>query len=56
MLPALLTTHLCSLISDVDRMAFSVIWEIDSKTFEIKNKKFAKTCIKSRAALNYYKA
>lgn len=32
MLPGLLTETLCSLISDIDRMAFSVIWEIDSKT------------------------
>jgi exosome complex exonuclease DIS3/RRP44 len=56
MLPMLLTTNLCSLVSDVDRMAFSVIWEIDSKTFEVVNSKFAKSCIRSRAALNYYKA
>jgi exosome complex exonuclease DIS3/RRP44 len=35
MLPALLTETLCSLVSDVDRCAFSVIFEIDSKTFEI---------------------
>ena len=29
MLPGLLTENLCSLVSDVDRCAFSVIWEID---------------------------
>jgi exosome complex exonuclease DIS3/RRP44 len=56
MLPSLLTETLCSLVSDVDRMAFSVIWEIDSKTYEIVNAKFGKSCIKSRASLNYYKA
>jgi exosome complex exonuclease DIS3/RRP44 len=56
MLPGLLTETLCSLISDVDRMAFSVIWEIDSKTFTAVKTKFAKTCIRSRASLNYYKA
>lgn len=56
MLPGLLTETLCSLISDVDRMAFSVIWEINSKTMEIVNSKFGKSCIRSRASLNYYKA
>lgn len=56
MLPGLLTETLCSLISDVDRMAFSVIWEIDSKTHQAVSTKFAKTCIRSRASLNYYKA
>jgi len=33
MLPGLLTENLCSLRDDGDRLAFSVIWEIDSKTF-----------------------
>jgi exosome complex exonuclease DIS3/RRP44 len=56
MLPGLLTETLCSLISDVDRMAFSVIWEINSSTFEVVATKFGKSCIKSRASLNYYKA
>jgi exosome complex exonuclease DIS3/RRP44 len=56
MLPGLLTETLCSLISDIDRMAFSVIWEIDSKTMETVSAKFAKTVIKSRVSLNYYKA
>lgn len=32
MLPGLLTENLCSLRDDGDRLAFSVIWEIDSKT------------------------
>ena len=56
MLPGLLTETLCSLVSDVDRMAFSVIWEIDSKTFNPVSSKFTKSCIRSRASLNYYKA
>lgn len=30
MLPPLLGTNLCSLQSDVDRLAFSVIWEMDT--------------------------
>ena len=29
MLPSLLTCDLCSLRSDVDRLAFSVVWELD---------------------------
>lgn len=30
MLPKLLTESLCSLVSDVERLAFSVVWELDS--------------------------
>lgn len=56
MLPGLLTETLCSLVSDVDRMAFSVIWEIDSQTMKAVSTRFAKSCIRSRASLNYYKA
>lgn len=56
MLPALLTETLCSLVSDVDRCAFSVIFEIDSKSFEIIETKFGKSIICSRASLSYYKA
>ena len=56
MLPALLTENLCSLVSKVDRMSFSVIWEIDYNTFECVNARFGKSCIKSRASLTYYQA
>ena len=56
MLPGLLTETLCSLISDIDRMAFSVIWEIDSTTMQTISTKFGKSVIRSRASLNYYKA
>lgn len=34
MLPGLLTENLCSLVHSVDRAAFSVIWEIDSRTMQ----------------------
>mmetsp|Transcript_2299 Transcript_2299/g.3467 ORF Transcript_2299/g.3467 Transcript_2299/m.3467 type:complete len:200 (-) Transcript_2299:657-1256(-) len=37
MLPQLLTESLCSLVSDVDRCAFSVLFEIDAKTTEVVN-------------------
>ena len=56
MLPGLLTENLCSLVHSVDRMAFSVIWEIDYNTFEIISSKFGKSCIRSRDSLSYYQA
>ena len=56
MLPSLLTENLCSLVSGVDRCAFSVIWEIDRQTFETVDVKFGKSLIRSRWSGNYYKA
>ena len=56
MLPGLLTENLCSIVGGVERLAFSVIWEIDSKTILPVKTEFRKTVIKSTAALNYYKA
>ena len=56
MLPGLLTENLCSLVSDVDRCAFSVIWEIDSETFKPVKTEFNKSIIRSRWSGNYYKA
>ena len=35
MLPGLLTENLCSLIGGVERLAFSVIWEMNPKTAEV---------------------
>jgi exosome complex exonuclease DIS3/RRP44 len=52
MLPKVLTETLCSLKSNVDKLAFSVIWEIDPKGTII-NTKYAKTVIRSVASLNY---
>ncbi len=56
MLPGLLTTDLCSLRGGVERLVFSVIWEIDSKTFKPVSSHFSKSVIKSVAALDYYTA
>lgn len=56
MLPGLLTENLCSLVCHVDRLAFSVIWEIDSETLEVVSVEFTKSIINSRASLNYYAA
>lgn len=55
MLPGLLTTDLCSLKSDVDRFAFSVIWEVTPEA-EIVHVEFVKSIIHSIAALTYQQA
>ena len=46
---------MCSLRSDVDRLAFSVIWEIDQNA-NIVSSKYAKTVIRSRNAFTYMQA
>ncbi|KXS21332.1 Dis3 protein [Gonapodya prolifera JEL478] len=55
MLPALLGTNLCSLRSNVDRLAFSCIWEMTSEA-EIVNVEFTKSVIRSKASLTYEEA
>lgn len=55
MLPSLLTTDLCSLKGNVDRYAFSVLWEVTPEA-EIINVDFKKTIIHSIAALTYQQA
>ncbi|CAJ1966897.1 unnamed protein product [Cylindrotheca closterium] len=55
MLPALLTTDLCSLKGNVDRYAFSVLWEV-TQDAEIINVDFKKSIIHSIAALTYQEA
>lgn len=56
MLPGLLTESLCSLVCHVDRCAFSVLFEIDGKTYETVDVQFSKSIIRSRESLSYYKA
>ena len=56
MLPGLLTENLCSIRGEVERLAFSVIWEIDANTFKPVKTDYRKTVIRSRAALDYYTA
>ncbi|KAJ3012471.1 exosome catalytic subunit dis3 [Thoreauomyces humboldtii] len=55
MLPSLLGTNLCSLRSDVDRLAFSCIWEMrpDATVVDVK---FMKSVIRSKASLTYDEA
>lgn len=55
MLPKLLTEVLCSLVSKVDRLAFSVFWEF-TPNGEIVNTFFKKTIIHSKASLHYQQA
>lgn len=55
MLPALLTTDLCSLKGNLDRYAFSVIWEVTPDA-DIVDVEFKKSIIHSIAALTYQQA
>lgn len=55
MVPALLSSNLCSLRGNEERFAFSCIWEMTAKA-EIVNTKFHKSIIKSKAAMTYEQA
>ncbi|KAI9018441.1 hypothetical protein DFJ74DRAFT_699635 [Hyaloraphidium curvatum] len=55
MLPTLLGSNLCSLRSDVDRLAFSCIWEM-TESGEVLSTRYAKSVIRSRASLTYEEA
>jgi exosome complex exonuclease DIS3/RRP44 len=55
MLPKLLGENLCSLRSNVERLAFSVIWELTPEA-EIVDTLFTKSVILSKASLTYGEA
>ncbi|XP_021907868.1 exosome complex exonuclease RRP44 homolog A [Carica papaya] len=55
MLPKPLTEDICSLRADVERLAFSVIWEMTPEA-EIVSMRYTKSVIKSCAALSYVEA
>lgn len=55
MLPPLLGTNLCSLKCNVERFAFSCIWEMTPNA-EIKSTQFSKSIIRSRASFTYDQA
>uniref|UniRef100_W5UC01 Exosome complex exonuclease RRP44 n=1 Tax=Ictalurus punctatus TaxID=7998 RepID=W5UC01_ICTPU len=55
MVPELLSSNLCSLRSNVERLAFSCIWEMNHKA-EIINTRFTKSVINSKASLTYAEA
>ena len=56
MLPRRLSQDLCSLHSGVDRLAFSVFWEMDAAANVLGAPRFAKTVIRSAASLTYAEA
>ena len=55
MVPELLSSNLCSLRPDQERLAFSVIWEVTADA-EIKKTRFTKSVIRSRRAFTYAEA
>ncbi|KAJ1971918.1 exosome catalytic subunit dis3 [Dimargaris xerosporica] len=55
MLPPLLGTNLCSLHSNVDRLAFSCVWELDAEA-NIVDVSFTKSVIRSRHSFTYDEA
>jgi len=55
MLPGLLTTDICSLRGGVERLTFSVLWEMTQRA-EIVSTRFCKAIIKSEKALSYAEA
>nr|XP_043901873.1 exosome complex exonuclease RRP44 [Solea senegalensis] len=55
MVPELLSSNLCSLRSNVERLAFSCIWEMNQKA-EILKTRFTKSVINSKASLTYAEA
>ncbi|SAL96893.1 hypothetical protein [Absidia glauca] len=55
MLPSLLGTNLCSLRSNVDRLAFSCLWEM-TEDGEIVNVDFTKSIIRSKHSFTYEEA
>ncbi|KAE8645869.1 exosome complex exonuclease RRP44 homolog A [Cucumis sativus] len=55
MLPKPLTEDICSLRADVERLAFSVIWEMTPEA-DIVSTSYTKSIIKSSAALSYVEA
>uniref|UniRef100_A0A2P2HYD4 Protein DIS3 homolog n=1 Tax=Hirondellea gigas TaxID=1518452 RepID=A0A2P2HYD4_9CRUS len=55
MVPDLLSSNLCSLRGDLDRFAFSVIWEL-SEDGQVVEHRFCKSIICSRGELSYQQA
>ena len=53
--PSWVGTDLCSLREKVDRLTFSVVWEVNSDA-EVISRRFFKSVIRSRAALSYGEA
>jgi exosome complex exonuclease DIS3/RRP44 len=56
MLPGVLTEVLCSLVAAQDRLAFSVIWEVEPKSGRVLSTQYCKSVIHSKASLSYQQA
>src|SRR5205807_2272707 len=56
MIPTVLSSNLASLREGVDRLTFSVVWTMDPKSATIKETKFFKSVIRSKAAMTYEQA
>jgi exosome complex exonuclease DIS3/RRP44 len=56
MVPALLSSNLCSLRDDGARFAFTVLWEIEPNTATVLKTEFYKSIIHSKASLTYTQA
>ncbi len=55
MLPERLSSHICSLIPDEDRLCFSVVFEMDSSA-QVRSTWYGKTIIRSQRRLTYAQA
>nr|CUU99529.1 hypothetical transcript [Hymenolepis microstoma] len=53
MLPGILSGDICSLWSEVDRYAVSVIWELDPMTLEVQDVWYGRTVIRSSYKMTY---
>ncbi|CAN9506602.1 unnamed protein product [Ophioblennius macclurei] len=53
MLPAVLSSDLCSLLGGVDRYAMSVMWELDAESLEVRSVWYGRTLIRSSYQLHY---
>lgn len=58
MLPSVLSADLCSLHENVDRLAISVIWELDSESLDVVEGAtwFGRTIIRSQSSMTYEQA
>lgn len=56
MLPRILSENLCSLNPNVEKLAFSVVWKVDSDGNEIGPRWFGKSVIKTCVRLSYGEA
>ncbi|KAM9318542.1 DIS3-like exonuclease 1 [Pholidichthys leucotaenia] len=53
MLPAVLSSDLCSLLGGVDRYAMSVLWELDAQSLQVQKVWYGRTLIRSSYQLHY---